>query len=209
MPRPSKGKRLGGSPSHERHILANLATALFEHGRITTTASRAKRLRPVAERLVTIAKKGDLHARRQILTTIGNKSVVHELFTEIAPRYENRNGGYTRIIKIEPRKGDNAPMAIIELVEPLAENVVREAQAAAKRAAKEAAIAAAAPVVAEVVAEEVVAEDVTDEVATDEVVSEEVATEEVAEEAVVEEVAADVVADEAPTEEAAPAGEEA
>jgi len=209
MPRPSKGKRLGGSPSHERHILANLATALFEHGRITTTASRAKRLRPVAERLVTIAKKGDLHARRQILTTIGNKSVVHELFTEIAPRYENRNGGYTRIIKIEPRKGDNAPMAIIELVEPLAENVVREAQAAAKRAAKEAAIAAAAPVVAEVVAEEVVAEDVTDEVATDEVVSDEVATEEVAEEAVVEEVAADVVADEAPAEEAAPAGEEA
>jgi large subunit ribosomal protein L17 len=209
MPRPSKGKRLGGSPSHERHILANLATALFEHGRITTTASRAKRLRPVAERLVTIAKKGDLHARRQILTTIGNKSVVHELFTEIAPRYENRNGGYTRIIKIEPRKGDNAPMAIIELVEPLAENVVREAQAAAKRAAKEAALAAAAPVVAEVVAEEVVAEEVTDEVATDEVVSEEVATEEVAEEAVVEEVAADVVADEAPAEEAAPAGEEA
>jgi large subunit ribosomal protein L17 len=209
MPRPSKGKRLGGSPSHERHILANLATALFEHGRITTTASRAKRLRPVAERLVTIAKKGDLHARRQILTTIGNKSVVHELFTEIAPRYDNRNGGYTRIIKIEPRKGDNAPMAIIELVEPLAENVVREAQAAAKRAAKEAALAAAAPVVAEVVAEEVVAEEVTDEVATDEVVSEEVATEEVAEEAVVEEVAADVVADEAPAEEAAPAGEEA
>ena len=209
MPRPSKGKRLGGSPSHERHILANLATALFEHGRITTTASRAKRLRPVAERLVTIAKKGDLHARRQILTTIGNKSVVHELFTEIAPRYENRNGGYTRIIKIEPRKGDNAPMAIIELVEPLAENVVREAQAAAKRAAKEAAVAAAAPVVAEVVAEEVVAEEVTDEVSTDEVVSEEVAIEEVAEEAVVEEVAADVVTDDAPTEDAAPAGEEA
>ena len=202
MPRPSKGKRLGGSPSHERHILANLATALFEHGRITTTASRAKRLRPVAERLVTIAKKGDLHARRQILTTIGNKSVVHELFTEIAPRYENRNGGYTRIIKIEPRKGDNAPMAIIELVEPLAENVVREAQAAAKRAAKEAAVAAAAaPVVAEVVAEEVaeevVAEEVTEEVVTDEVVSEEVT----AEEAPVEEAAAE----EAP----APAGEEA
>ena len=189
MPRPSKGKRLGGSPSHERHILANLATALFEHGRITTTASRAKRLRPVAERLVTIAKKGDLHARRQILATIGNKSVVHELFTEIAPRYENRNGGYTRIIKIEPRKGDNAPMAIIELVEPLAENVVREAQAAAKRAAKEAAVAA--PVVADVVA--------------DEVISEEVATEEVA----TEEVAADVVTDEAPAEVAAPAGEEA
>ena len=202
MPRPSKGKRLGGSPSHERHILANLATALFEHGRITTTASRAKRLRPVAERLVTIAKKGDLHARRQILTTIGNKSVVHELFTEIAPRYENRNGGYTRIIKIEPRKGDNAPMAIIELVEPLAENVVREAQAAAKRAAKEAAAAAAAPVVAEVAAEEV---------AADEVVSQEVTAEEVtAEEAPVEEAAPEVVADEAPAEEApAPAGEEA
>jgi large subunit ribosomal protein L17 len=209
MPRPSKGKRLGGSPSHERHILANLATALFEHGRITTTASRAKRLRPVAERLVTIAKKGDLHSRRQILATITNKGVVHTLFTEIGPRYENRNGGYTRIIKIEPRKGDNAPMAIIELVEPLAENVVREAQAAAKRAAKEAAQAAAAPVVAEVVAEEVVAEEVTEEVVTDEVVSEEVATEEVAEDAVVEEVATDVATDEAPAEEAAPAGEEA
>lgn len=196
MPRPSKGKRLGGSPSHERHILANLATALFEHGRITTTASRAKRLRPVAERLVTIAKKGDLHSRRQILATITNKSVVHTLFTEIGPRYENRNGGYTRIIKIEPRKGDNAPMAIIELVEPLAENVVREAQAAAKRAAKEAAAATvAAPVV-----EEVVAEEVTEDVVTDEVVAEEVATEEVVEE---------VVAEEAAAEEAAPAGEEA
>ena len=200
MPRPSKGKRLGGSPSHERHILANLATTLFEHGRITTTASRAKRLRPVAERLVTIAKKGDLHSRRQVLATITDKGVVHTLFTEIGPRYENRNGGYTRIIKIEPRKGDNAPMAIIELVEPLAENVVREAQAAAKRAAKEAAAAAAtAPVV-----EEVVAQEVTEEVAADEVVAEEVVTEEVTEEA-----SEEVVAEEAPAEEAAPSGEEA
>jgi len=199
MPRPSKGKRLGGSPSHERHILANLATALFEHGRITTTASRAKRLRPVAERLVTIAKKGDLHSRRQVLATITDKGVVHTLFTEIGPRYENRDGGYTRIIKIEPRKGDNAPMAIIELVEPLAENVVREAKAAAKRAAKESAAAAvvAAPVAEEVVSEEVVSEEApVEEVATDEATSEAAAEEVVAEE---------VATDEAP----APAGEEA
>jgi len=211
MPRPSKGKRLGGSPSHERHILANLATALFEHGRITTTASRAKRLRPVAERLVTIAKKGDLHSRRQILSTITNKSVVHTLFTEIGPRYENRNGGYTRIIKIEPRKGDNAPMAIIELVEPLAENVVREAQAAAKRAAKEAAAATVAAPVVEEVAEEVVTDEVVaEEVATEEVVADEVVVEEVAaEEVATEEVVEEVVAQEAPAEEAASSGEEA
>ena len=114
MPQPSKGKRMGGSPSHERLILANLATALFEHGRITTTEARARRLRPVAERLITISKKGDLHARRRVLTVIRNKDVVHTLFAEIGPRYENREGGYTRIVKIGPRKGDNAPMAVIE-----------------------------------------------------------------------------------------------
>lgn len=190
MPRPAKGARLGGSPSHERLILANLATALFEHGRITTTASRAKRLRPVAERLVTIAKKGDLHSRRRVMTIIRNKDVVHTLFAEIGPRYENRNGGYTRIVKVEPRKGDNAPMAIIELVEPLAESVVREAQAAAKRAAKEtAAQTAAAPVVEEVTEE--TAQDVvaTDEAATDETVAQEVAGEEVVVEQAAEPVA--------------------
>jgi large subunit ribosomal protein L17 len=139
MPTPAKGARLGGSPAHERHILANLATALFEHGRITTTEAKARRLRPVAERLITKAKRGDLHARRQVLSTIGNKSIVHALFTEIGPRYGNRNGGYTRIVKIGPRKGDSAPMAVIELVEPLAEQVVAEAQSATRRAAKKSA----------------------------------------------------------------------
>jgi large subunit ribosomal protein L17 len=135
MPTPTKGPRLGGSPSHERSILANLATSLFEHGRITTTEAKARRLRPVAERLITKAKRGDLHARRQVLKTITDKSIVHELFTEIGPRYENRNGGYTRIVKIGPRKGDNAPMAVIELVEPVAEQVVAEAEGATRRAA--------------------------------------------------------------------------
>src|SRR5690625_1957203 len=144
MPTPTKGARLGGSPSHQKAMLANLATALFEHGRITTTEAKARRLRPVAERLITKAKRGDLHARRQVLSTIGDKGVVHTLFTEIGPRYENRNGGYTRIVKIGPRKGDNAPMAVIELVEPLAEQVVAEATGAARRAAKESQQAAAA-----------------------------------------------------------------
>jgi len=144
MPTPTKGARLGGSPAHERHILANLATALFEHGRITTTEARARRLRPVAERLITKAKRGDLHARRQVLSTIGDKGVVHTLFTEIGPRYENRRGGYTRIVKIGPRKGDNAPMAVIELVEPLAEQVVAEAEGATRRAAKKGAAKKAA-----------------------------------------------------------------
>ena len=116
MPTPKKGPRLGGSPSHQRHILANLATALFEHGRITTTEARARTLRPVAEKLITKAKKGDLHNRREVLKTIRDKSVVHVLFTEIGPKMAERPGGYTRITKIGPRKGDNAPMAVIELV---------------------------------------------------------------------------------------------
>lgn len=137
MPTPTKGPRLGGGPAHERLMLANLATALFEHGRITTTAAKAKRMQPLAERLITFAKRGDLQARRRVLTVIRDKSVVHELFTEIGPRYENRNGGYTRITKLGPRKGDNAPMAQIELVEPLSEQAVAEAEAAAKRAVKE------------------------------------------------------------------------
>jgi large subunit ribosomal protein L17 len=118
-------------------MLANLATALFEHGKITTTEAKAKRLRPLAERLITLAKRGDLHARRRVLTVVRDKGVVHELFTEIAPSYAGRPGGYTRITKIGPRKGDSAPMAVIELVEPLAEQVVAEANAAARRAAKE------------------------------------------------------------------------
>lgn len=145
MPTPTKGARLGGSPAHERLMLANLATALFEHGKITTTEAKAKRLRPLAERLITHAKRGDLHARRRVLAVIRDKGVVHELFAEIGPRYATRPGGYTRITKIGPRKGDNAPMAVIELVEPLAEAVVAEATGATKRAAKEKAAAAAAP----------------------------------------------------------------
>jgi large subunit ribosomal protein L17 len=165
MPTPTKGPRLGGSPAHQRLILANLATALFENGRITTTEAKAKRLRPYAERLITFAKRGDLAARRRVLTVIRDKGVVHELFTEIGPRYANRDGGYTRIVKVGNRKGDNAPMAVIELVEPLAEQVVAEAQGATKRAAKKSAdkpakAAKAAKVeTAEVAAAEVAAEE--------------------------------------------------
>ncbi|GAA1112829.1 50S ribosomal protein L17 [Nocardiopsis metallicus] len=131
MPTPTKGARLGSGPAHERHILANLATSLFQHGRIRTTEAKAKRLRPYAEKLITLGKRGDLHARRQVLTKITDKSVVHELFTEIGPRYENRSGGYTRITKIGPRKGDNAPMAVIELVEALSGPAAPAAAAAA------------------------------------------------------------------------------
>ncbi|MFI7441000.1 50S ribosomal protein L17 [Nonomuraea indica] len=124
MPKPTKGARLGGSPAHERLILANLATDLFRHGKIRTTVAKAKRLRPLAERLITKAKKGDIHNRRQVLTVVKDKGVVHHLFTEIATTFAERPGGYTRITKVGPRKGDNAPMAVIELVtEPL--NTVR------------------------------------------------------------------------------------
>lgn len=116
MPTPTKGARLGGSPSHERLMLANLATALFEHGKITTTEAKAKRLRPLAERLITKAKKGDLHNRREVMKTIRDKDVVHKLFAEIGPHFDDRNGGYTRIVKAMPRRGDNAKMAVIALV---------------------------------------------------------------------------------------------
>jgi len=137
-------------------MLANLATALFEHGRITTTEAKAKRLRPLAERLITFAKRGDLHARRRVMTVVRDKSVVHALFTEIGPNFASRAGGYTRITKIGPRKGDNAPMVVIELVEPLAEQVVAEATGAIRRAAKEASVKqqAAAPTQAEETASE-------------------------------------------------------
>jgi len=131
MPTPTKGPRLGGGPAHEKLIIANLATALFEHRSITTTEAKAKRMRPYAERLITFAKKGDLAARREVMKTIRDKSVVHFLFTEIAPAMAERNGGYTRIVKIGPRKGDNAPMAVIQLVmEPVSakQGVVREAE---------------------------------------------------------------------------------
>jgi large subunit ribosomal protein L17 len=132
MPTPTKGPRLGGGPAHERLMLANLATALFEHDRITTTEAKAKRLRPLAEKLITFAKRGDLHARRQVMTVVRDKDVVHKLFAEIGPKFSERPGGYTRIVKINPRKGDNAPMAVIELVEELsvAAKVVREAEQA-------------------------------------------------------------------------------
>jgi len=193
---------MGGSPAHERLILANLATALFEHGRITTTEARARRLRPVAERLITISKKGDLHARRRVLTVIRNKDVVHTLFAEISPRYENREGGYTRIVKIGPRKGDNAPMAVIELVEAL--DAARAAEGVARRAAKEAEMAAAAQAAEAAkaaAASAPVVEDAPEETVVDEVVdsAEEVAAvEEVAvieEEAVSDETAAEAAAD--------------
>jgi large subunit ribosomal protein L17 len=141
MPTPTKGHRLGGSPAHERHILANLATALFQHGRITTTEAKARRLRPVAERLITFAKRGDLHARRHVLTVVTDKGVVHQLFTEIAPEFSERDGGYTRITKIGPRKGDNAAMAVIELVR--GEPVAAKPRRRARRAPAEATTAAA------------------------------------------------------------------
>lgn len=142
MPTPTKGPRLGSGPAHQRLMLANLATALFEHGRIVTTQAKAKRLRPVAERLITFAKQGDLPARRRVMTVIRDKSVVHELFTEIGPRFENRPGGYTRIVKLGPRKGDSAPMAVIELVEALDEQTTRSRS---RRSAKRAAGAVRAP----------------------------------------------------------------
>ena len=159
MPAPTKGARLGGSAAHQRLILANLASQLFEHGRIVTTEAKAKRLRPLAEKLITKAKRGDIHARRLVLTTVRDKGVVHTLFTEIAPSLADREGGYTRITKVGPRKGDNAPMAVIELVKESVEESrkanakavapAKKAPAAKKAAAKSApaapAAAAAAP----------------------------------------------------------------
>ena len=162
MPTPTKGHRLGGSAAHQRHILANLATALFQHGRITTTEAKAKRLRPVAERLITFAKRGDMHARRHVLTVVTDKGVVHQLFTEIAPEFSERDGGYTRITKIGPRKGDNAAMAVIELVrgEPVAAKPRRRARRPQPQAAAPAAPAAA---LAEVADTEATAETEADE----------------------------------------------
>jgi large subunit ribosomal protein L17 len=165
MPTPKKGARLGGSPAHQRLIVSNLATALFEHGRITTTEAKARVLRPVAEKLITKAKKAELgslqslHNRREVLKTIRDKSVVHALFTEIAPTFAERPGGYTRITKLGPRKGDNAPMAVIELV---TESYTPSAQKAAK----------AAPAKVEKVAEEAPAEVVAEDVAGEETVVE-------------------------------------
>jgi large subunit ribosomal protein L17 len=169
MPTPTKGHRLGGSPAHERHILANLATALFQHGRITTTEAKAKRLRPVAERLITFAKRGDLHARRHVLTVVTDKGVVHQLFTEIGPEFSERDGGYTRITKIGPRKGDNAAMAVIELVrgEPVAARPRRRTRRAAPEASAAAAPAAATAVAAVAEAEPEAADDTAEASAAD------------------------------------------
>jgi large subunit ribosomal protein L17 len=188
MPKPTKGPRLGGGPAHERLILANLAQSLFEHDRITTTEAKAKRLRPLAERLITFAKRGDLHARRRVLSVLRNKEATHVLFTEIAPLVADRDGGYTRIVKVGNRKGDNAPMAVIELV---LEPVQPKAKAAKK---------AAAPVAEEAPVEEAPVE-----------AAEDAATEAVAEADNAEDAATEVAEDAAPVEEAAeaPAEDEA
>jgi large subunit ribosomal protein L17 len=164
MPAPKKGPRLGGSGTHQKHILANLAKSLIEHERITTTEAKARQLRPFVEPLITKAKKGDLHARRQVAATLelrntafyNGRDTLFKLFEEIAPRYAARPGGYTRIVKLGPRRGDNAPMAIIELVEPLtvAQEATREAEAATKRAVKESETTEAAAVVEDTAAED-------------------------------------------------------
>jgi large subunit ribosomal protein L17 len=205
MPTPTKGPRLGGGPAHERLILANLAQALFEHDRITTTQAKAKRLRPVAERLVTFAKRGDLHARRRVLAVIRDKGVVHRLFTEIAPDVAERQGGYTRITKVAPRKGDNAPMAIIELVrEPLSprQATVREAEAATRRSAGSSPAAGASTIGAGAAAEDTSTDTSTDTTTDTAVEATDVAPEPA--DAVDEAIGQSGTADEAP---AADAGE--
>ncbi len=190
MPTPKKGARLGGSPAHQKLILANLATSLFEHGRITTTEAKARTLRPYAERLITKAKKGDLHNRRQVLRVVRDKGVVHSLFEEIAPRFAERPGGYTRITKLGPRKGDNAPMAVIELVTE--EYVAKAKTVRTQETAPAAAPAAEAPV----------------EETTEAEVVETETTEAPAEETAPEAVEAEVVETEAPAEESAEADED-
>jgi large subunit ribosomal protein L17 len=194
MPKPKKGPRLGGSPAHQRLIVANLATQLFEHGRITTTETKARVLRPVAEKLITKAKRGDLHNRREVLKTVRDKSVVHTLFTEIAPTFAERPGGYTRITKIGNRKGDNAPMAVIELV--------TEAYEPKAKPAKKAPAKTAAPKTEEAPVEDAAAEETAE--ATDE------AADAPADEAVTDDAPAEGTAEEVPEEETteeAPAGE--
>ena len=199
MAAPTKGPRLGGGPAHERLLLRNMATSLIKHGKITTTETKAKRLRPLAERLVTFAKRGDLHARRRVMALITDKSVVHELFTNIAPQVADRQGGYTRITKLGFRKGDNAPLALIELVlEPV------NAKPSTKKTKLENAVKATAPAAAAVVAEEVV-EDAAVEAAAQAPVVEAAIVEDVPAETV--EAAAEAVA-ETPAAEEAPVVEE-
>ena len=193
MPKPTKGPRFGGSPAHQRIILANLATQLFQHGKITTTEAKAKRLQPLADRLISKAKRGDLHNRRLVLATVTDKGVVHTLFTEIAPKLAEREGGYTRITKIGPRKGDNAPMAVIEIV---TESVEDSRKAKAKGAAKKAEPAKKAP------AKKAAAKK-AEEAAPQEAVAEEAVAEEAAEAATEEPAAQDAPAEgEADTESA-------
>jgi large subunit ribosomal protein L17 len=202
MPKPTKGPRLGGSSSHQKAILANLATSLFEHGRIKTTEPKARALRPYAEKLITHAKKGTLHNRREVMKKIRDKDVVHTLFAEIGPFFSDRNGGYTRIIKVEARKGDNAPMAVIELVRE--KTVTDEANRARRAAAsKKAAPAKAAPASDEALAEETTA--------AEEAVAEEAPAEEPTDEALAEEQTnlEDVKAEDAAIEEAQTAEAEA
>ena len=211
MPTPTRGTRLGGSSAHQRHILANLATALFEHGKITTTEAKARRLRPYAERLITFAKRGDLHARREVLTVVTDKGVVHTLFTEIGPRYATRPGGYTRITKIGPRKGDNAPLAVIELVEeettaaaaPSRRRRPRRAQPAPARAAKAEAPAAPAEEPAEA------ADTAVEDTAVEDTAAEDTAAEDSTEAAAEDSVAEDAAAGTADEDAAGAADEEA
>jgi len=200
MPTPTKGPRLGGGPAHERLMLNNMATSLFKHRRIVTTETKAKRLRPIAERLVTFAKRGDLAARRRVMMQILDKGVVHELFAEIAPLMADRPGGYTRITKLGYRKGDNAPMAVIELV--LEQVNPKPKSNKAKLVNNIATTAAAAPV-------EVVEEAVAEDAVVEETAAPETAAPEVAEAVVEETAAAEAVADEAPVEAAAEAAPEA
>ncbi|MDX1884517.1 50S ribosomal protein L17 [Mycolicibacterium sp. 120270] len=193
MPKPTKGRRLGGSSSHQKALLANLATSLFEHGRIKTTEPKARALRPYAEKLITHAKKGTLHNRREVLKKIRDKDVVHTLFAEIGPFYADRNGGYTRIIKVEPRQGDNAPMAVIELVRE--KTVTSEANRARRAAGAKKAAPVAAAAAPQAAVEPEAAEGPADETSVEEVKAEDAAIEE-AQEA---EAAADEASAEEPT----------
>jgi large subunit ribosomal protein L17 len=208
MPTPTKGHRLGGSPAHQRHMMANLATALFEHGKITTTEARARRLRPLAERLITFAKRGDLHARRQVLTVVSDKTVVHTLFAEIGPSFAGRDGGYTRITKVGPRKGDNAALAVIELVREEAEPKTRRRRA--RRAPATAGAARSGRGQAAAVAEEApAAEGVGEETAETEATVDETAAEDVSTSGVEAEAGEESeVEDSADTDESAAAAED-
>jgi large subunit ribosomal protein L17 len=212
MPTPTKGPRLGGSAAHQRHILANLATALFEHGKITTTEAKARRLRPFAERLITFAKRGDLHSRREVLTVVTDKGVVHTLFTEIGPRFAERDGGYTRITKVGPRKGDNAPLAVIELVREEAVASPRRRRARrAQPAAAPARAATAAPAEDEAAAGTAAGEAAEETAATDSAATDSAAADSATEDSAdVSEDAADVSGDAAgdPAAEAAGDGAE-